>query len=298
MRPREAGHLPGARSERRVPSPVRPVVHYNLPRWHLIDPAQPVAINMDYDRSEMPSAYDAGRGYARRVLEQWLKTIAQFVPNPVSRILDLGCGTGRYSAALASYFSADVDAIDPSEKMLEQARKKPHARVHFRKASGEDLPLGDESVDLVFMSMVFHHLDSPESVARECCRVLRPNGSVCLRAGTIEQIPSYAYVPFFSRSAKILQDYLQSRAFVETVFAQAELELIHHELVSSEVASDWMEYAGRLEHRADSVLVQLSDSEFEVGLASVKQHARSHAGDGPVTELVDFFVFRRPNASA
>ena len=110
---------------------------------------------MDYDRSEMPSAYDAGRSYAPWVLERWLETVAQQVQGPVSRILDLGCGTGRYSAALANYFSVDVEAIDPSEKMLEQALKKPHARVRFRKASGEALPLNDESVELVFMSMVF-----------------------------------------------------------------------------------------------------------------------------------------------
>ena len=253
---------------------------------------------MDYDRCGMPSTYDAGRSYAPRVLERWLETVSEHVQNPVSRILDLGCGTGRYSAALASYFSADVEGIDPSEKMLEQALKKPHARVRFRKASGEELPLEDKSVDLVFMSMVFHHFRSPGAVARECCRVLRPNGSVCLRAATSDQIPGYAYVRFFSRSASIMKDFFQSREFVESVFAQAELALIHHELVPSEVASDWMEYASKLEHRADSVLVQLSDGEFQDGLASVKRYAQSHTGDGPVTELVDFFVFRRPNASA
>jgi ubiquinone/menaquinone biosynthesis C-methylase UbiE len=253
---------------------------------------------MDYDRSEMPSAYDAGRSYAPRVLAGWLETVSRHVQGPVSRILDLGCGTGRYSSALARYFDADVEAVDPSEKMLEQALKKPHARVRFRKASGEELPLEDESVDLVFMSMVFHHLDSPESVARECRRVLRTNGSVCLRAATSDQIPGYAYVRFFSRSASIMEGYFQSREFVESVFAQADLAPIHHELVASEVASDWTEYASKLEHRADSVLVQLRDSEFQEGLAAVKRHAQSHTGDGPVTELVDFFVFRRLNTSA
>ena len=222
---------------------------------------------MDYDRSEMPSAYDAGRSYAPWVLERWLETVAQQVQGPVSRILDLGCGTGRYSAALANYFSVDVEAIDPSEKMLEQALKKPHARVRFRKASGEALPLNDESVELVFMSMVFHHLDSPEAVAHECRRVLRPNGSVCLRAGTVEEIPSYAYVPFFSRSASIMRHYFQSREFVESVFAQADLALTHHELVASEVASDWMEYASKLKHirSAGSVSRGSANTSYQVG---------------------------------
>jgi len=38
------------------------------------------------------------------------------------RILDLGCGTGRFSAALRARFEAEVIGIDPSKKMLEQAR--------------------------------------------------------------------------------------------------------------------------------------------------------------------------------
>src|SRR5690606_31699327 len=117
-------------------------------------------IDMDYDQTAMPAQYDAGRAYAPQVLQYWLETISRNLPvHQVSRILDLGCGTGRYSAALAEHFSADVEAIDPSEKMLEQALRKRHARVRFQSASGEKLPLPDRSIDLVFMSMVFHHFN-------------------------------------------------------------------------------------------------------------------------------------------
>jgi len=44
---------------------------------------------------------------------------------PVAAIaLDIGCGTGRYSTALAAHFNAHVIAVDPSEKMLAEARKR------------------------------------------------------------------------------------------------------------------------------------------------------------------------------
>ena len=248
---------------------------------------------MDYDQTEMPGAYDTGRAYSPRVLRHWLETVSRQVSSrQISRILDIGCGTGRYSAALAEHFRCEVVAIDPSKKMLEQARSKPHAGVRFQRAPGEELPLPDESVDLVFMSMVFHHFHEPESVAGECRRVLRPGGSVCLRAGTREQIPTYPYVRFFPRSIPILNAVLQSREFIELAFAHAKLGCDHHELVTSEVASSWEEYAIKLSHRADSVLAQLTDEEFEVGLESARRYASGQAQANRVIELVDFFVFR------
>jgi ubiquinone/menaquinone biosynthesis C-methylase UbiE len=249
---------------------------------------------VDYDQSEMPGSYDAGRGYAPHVLKLWLDLVAQHVQGRApSKIVDLGCGRGRYSAALAERFGAEVDAFDPSEKMLEQARSKPHPGVRFERASAEQLPLPDDSVDLVFMSMVFHHLREPERVTRECHRVLRPGGTVCLRAGTREQALTYPYVPFFARSGALLEEMLQPRAEIVSAFVHAGLEPVHHELVASEVASNWRQAADKLAHRADSILARLSDEEFHAGLERVRRHAAGRPEAEPVIEHVDFFVFRR-----
>ena len=52
--------------------------------------------------------------------------------------------------------------IDPSRKMIERARQKRIAgNVVFRRVSAEALPLEDCSVDLVFLSQVYHHLTDP-----------------------------------------------------------------------------------------------------------------------------------------
>ena len=87
---------------------------------------------MDYDRTTMPSAYDAGRGYPPAVLESWLRTIAApLAGDHNGDILDLGCGTGRYTAALAAHFGARAVGVDPSEKMLAEARRKGGRNVSF-----------------------------------------------------------------------------------------------------------------------------------------------------------------------
>ncbi len=248
---------------------------------------------MDYDTTKMPAAYDAGRSYPAAVLAFWLEVISRWIPkDTVSDIVDIGCGTGRYSAALANHFDARVIALDPSEKMLAEARKKKSEKVRYEQASGETLPLADTSMDLAFMSMVFHHFTRPDRVAHECRRVLRPNGAICMRAGTIERIGSYAYVPFFPASQTMLSKSLTSQARIESIFAAARFRLIAHELVPSQAAESWNAYAKKLAHRADSILIQLSARKFEEGLAAVRKHAATRPSNEPVVEPVDFFVFR------
>jgi ubiquinone/menaquinone biosynthesis C-methylase UbiE len=248
---------------------------------------------MNYDKTEMPAAYDAGRGYSPNVLAFWLAVISRSVPKgSVAEILDLGCGTGRYSAALADYYEANVVAVDPSEKMLAEARRKASHRVRYERASAESLPLHDATIDLVFISMAFHHFELPDRAAAECRRVLRGKGPVCLRAGTTDRIDSYAYVEFFAGSRPILNRVLQSQSFIEKTFERAGFQLIRHKLVPSEAAESWNAYAEKLAYRADSILAQLSDREFEAGLAALRDHAKTAPPHEPVTEPVDFFVFR------
>jgi ubiquinone/menaquinone biosynthesis C-methylase UbiE len=248
---------------------------------------------MDYDNTNMPAAYDAGRGYSPAVLALWLDVISRSVPKgSVFEILDIGCGTGRYSTALAAHFHARVIGVDPSEKMLAEARKKATEGVRYERASAESLPLRDAAIDMVFMSMVFHHLDDPDQAVRECRRVLRRGGTVCMRAGTIDRIGTYPYVPFFPSSGAILNNDLQSQTDIETIFASAGFQLACHKLIRSEVAASWGAYANKLAFRADSILAQLSDQEFEAGLAALRGYAATAPLDDPVIELIDFFVFR------
>jgi ubiquinone/menaquinone biosynthesis C-methylase UbiE len=249
---------------------------------------------MDYDKGNIPAAYDAGRAYSPEVLAMWLDRISRCAPRgALARILDLGCGTGRYSAALANHFKLQVIAIDRSAKMLAEARKKSAPRVRYLRASGESLPLRDGSIDMVFMSMVFHHFEDPLRAARECYGALRKGGIVCLRAATIERIPTYPYVPFFPASRVILEATLQTQGEIESIFHNAGFELARHELVSNEVASNWRGYAEKIGWGADSILAQVSDHEFREGMRLLSHHAAT-AGDEPVAEVVDLFAFRRP----
>ena len=158
----------------------------------------------DYDLTDIPAGYDRARNHGPEVLDLWMRTVADHVESgSVRRILDLGCGTGRFSEALAARFDADVIGLDPSFKMLQVAREKQRdARVHYELGRAEAIPLPPRSIDMVFISMSLHHFTDPSVAAHECRRVLTDAGTVVIRTATRDQIPSYPYVPFFASSRR------------------------------------------------------------------------------------------------
>lgn len=100
-------------------------------------------------------------------------------------VLDMGCGTGTLAITAKRRVgpSGSVTGIDASPEMIARAsRKAMNARedVRFQTAIVEALPFPDASFDVVFSTLMLHHLPRPvrEQCAREMRRVLRPNGRV------------------------------------------------------------------------------------------------------------------------
>jgi len=246
---------------------------------------------MDYDSTTIAATYDAARGYRPEVLQRWLDLIAAHAPSAPASIVDLGCGTGRFTQPLAERFQARVIGIDPSDRMLAVARAKlGNGRVEFRQASAEKLPLRDGSVDMIFMSMVLHHLHDRPATARECHRILRKSGRLCVRNCTRDIV--YPQSRFFPGMRPFVAAELPSSADVVALFAAAGLPSRAHAIVTHAVAASWQEFADKLALRADSFLARLPDSEFESGLAALRAYASGREPE-EITEEIDFFVFER-----
>jgi SAM-dependent methyltransferase len=94
---------------------------------------------------------------------------------PGERVLDLGCGAGRFLAALREA-GADPVGVELAEAALERARANvPAADLRLVEEDGS-LPLEHGSVDLVWCSEVLEHVADTEHVLLEVRRVLRPDG--------------------------------------------------------------------------------------------------------------------------
>ncbi len=95
---------------------------------------------------------------------------------PVERALDLACGTGMSTVALADH-AAFVVGVDASGEMLRDARRAPNCSYLLGHA--ESLPFPDESFDAVTCCSGVHWFDQARFFA-EARRVLRPGGWVAL----------------------------------------------------------------------------------------------------------------------
>jgi SAM-dependent methyltransferase len=103
--------------------------------------------------------------------------------------LEIGCGAGRITQALARSFER-VIALDVSEEMLALARAAVPDNVEFQLVDATSVPLQDNSVDAVFTCHVLQHLESlvyVESYLAEAHRVLRPGGALMIQLGMLAQ---------------------------------------------------------------------------------------------------------------
>ncbi len=97
--------------------------------------------------------------------------------DPEWTVGDLGCGTGRISAALAPWVE-QVIAVDGSAAMLTAARERLAGRenVRIREGELEKLPIEDARLDAATLFLALHHLPEPSRALAEARRVLKPGG--------------------------------------------------------------------------------------------------------------------------
>ena len=140
----------------------------------------------------MAATYDAiGEGYdgTRRADPRLVeRLIGHLAPVPGGRYLDLACGTGNYTAALAAR-GLDMTGIDTSDVMLAAARAKAPG-IAWSKGRAEDLPYADGSFDGVMCSFAIHHFGDVGAAFAEVARVLG-RGRLVILTATPAQMAGY-----------------------------------------------------------------------------------------------------------
>ena len=108
--------------------------------------------------------------------------------NPEHTILDLGCGTGQYSVALAKQFGAKIIGIDPLETNITFCNKRKENSVHkallsFKTGFAEAIPLSENTVDFIWFRDALSLVQHLSKCFEECRRVLRPGGKILIYSG-------------------------------------------------------------------------------------------------------------------
>jgi ubiquinone/menaquinone biosynthesis C-methylase UbiE len=165
--------------------------------------------------------------YALREADRtWREAIQEMVNVSGLNVLDIGCGGGIYSRALAEMGAAHVTGVDFSEEMLEAAREKSHSyeRVQFLVGNAVETSLPGEEYDLILERALVHHLTQRdlEDALREAFRLLRPGGLLliqdrtpedCLLPGSKRNIRGY----FFERYPRLMRKEIERRPEMDLV---------------------------------------------------------------------------------
>ena len=233
----------------------------------------------DYGR--IAAFYDRGRSLSEQNMEMWLALLLKYSGvGKGARVLDLGCGTGRFAIPMAGQLGFEVVGADSSPEMLAEARTKDTAAsVRWDVQDAQHLAYPDASFDAVFMSHLLHHVDSPPEVVSQCRRVLRSRGVVLVRYGAIEHIRDDVEHTFFPEVLAIDEARTLSVPAVADLLREAGFS----DIVSEEVEHQTCETgAARLELarvRHTSVLTMISEQAFEEGMRRLTEHVASNSDD-------------------
>jgi ubiquinone/menaquinone biosynthesis C-methylase UbiE len=248
---------------------------------------------------DVAARYDFARQMPQETIGLWLDRLKSAVSafNFQPRyILDLGCGTGRFTPALAKTFNCQVVGIEPSEAMLSVAKRQRDRSVARGVGTAEEIPLRNKSVDLVFMSQVFHHLGDPTKAIQEIYRVLTGAGFLAIRNSTRENNLQIEWLKFFPEASAIEDKRIPAAEELGRLVCRHQFELVTRETVEQYFAASYSEYCEKIKTRGLSSLSTISDEAFESGLRRFKEWVNLQPFNVPVHEPIDLFVFRKMSA--
>lgn len=136
-------------------------------------------------------------GYDRDLLQLFFfnpthKRLLAELDETDQRILDVGCGTGKFASRVLEKFpESNVWGIDLCQEMLDAGMhrvKKWQGRYQVAQSSAERLPFPDNSFDVVTCTHSFHHYPGQRQAAAEMHRVLRPGGRLIISEGDRDRL--------------------------------------------------------------------------------------------------------------
>lgn len=121
-------------------------------------------------------------------------------PNQQGRYLDIGCGTGNYTLALAD-LGFSFTGVDPSEKMLATAQLRS-TNIHWVLAGVEQLPFEDALFCGATGILTLHHWSDMSKAFTEIYRVLQPGANLVLFTSEPAQMQGYWLNHYFPEMMK------------------------------------------------------------------------------------------------
>ncbi len=101
-----------------------------------------------------------------------------------TKILEIGSGAAGILTHLDSNHRYAIDPLEDYYSQVKNFKDYRDPKVQYKQSRGENLPYEDNFFDLIIMDNVLDHCEDPESVMRECDRVLAEKGILYIRQHT------------------------------------------------------------------------------------------------------------------
>ena len=233
------------------------------------------ALAPDYDRLR------SGAGW-QEVTDRSLELLTG-----ATRLIDVGCGTGRFAVLAHERLGCRAWGIDRSQTMLDQARARAgSAAVGWRRAEAERLPFRAGWFDAAHVHLVLHLVADRGAVLAELARVLAAGGRVVIATFEPDHFGSFHLVPYFPSIESNDRARFPDPDELVAGLAAAGFERIARERVSTRHDVDPATVLERVRARYISSLSELDEAEFAEGLERLERDVR--AGTGPARQQAEW----------
>ncbi len=108
--------------------------------------------------------------------EEYFDLVSEDILNKQSYVLDIGCGTGRWTKYLTGR-AGFIEAVDPSNSIFAADNLLENIpNVRLTKAAIESIPFNDETFDFVMSVGVLHHTPNPAKAMIDCVKKVKKGG--------------------------------------------------------------------------------------------------------------------------
>ncbi|MCK5397447.1 MAG: methyltransferase domain-containing protein [Thermoplasmata archaeon] len=244
----------------------------------------------DYDIAS--KEFDNIRSKSTVHLDDWINSLIRWGKiGKNTRVLDAGCGTGRYSLEIHERTGANVTGIDFSRGMLSKASQKNTGI--WLQGDASSLPFESENFDTVIIMLVLQHVDDEPKVISEAWRVLKPGGQLVIVTVSHARIRRHI-MRHFPGLVKIDLDRFMPVPELKWHLAHLGFENVHHHIVRSQQTEASIDsLIHRFRNRYISTLALVPEGDFEKNLAIFEKELRKNYGETVKSNVEMVFIESR-----
>lgn len=227
--------------------------------------------SIDYDR--VSQVYDSSR---TAIAETCEKLIQLLQVSSTMMVLDMGCGTGNYTAAIAQV-TENILGIDKSIGMLTKARLK-YSQLNFIRCDVTNLPFKSGMFDAAFSIQVIHHVKDKLRFLKEAHRILRDGACFAIDLCSHQQMRTFWLYHYFPKGleldlARIPDSYEIAGLLEKAGFCSVRTEISYTDIVREHEKPE--RYLDKNYRDGQSTFHLLSDNDVELGCKKLKEDINS-----------------------